>query len=388
MKKKFPILAVAMALLMGVTSCNKDTNGGEATDAGSIKISYGFEQSPQSRATTVSSAKPTTTWDGNIKKLQLLLVQGNIVKYVQPLTIPANGTANTAKQTFTGVPAGTFDVYLIANNMQTATPLEATAYAGTAAAINVGTNINTALVQLATTTALPGMAEPSGYKLYKEPSEIFVAKKTGVVITANTDTDISSTPLALTRVVGLVRVLIDNSDLAASAVDFTHANASLRIRRHANAWNIASATSVFEMTKSEGSLISSTTKKFATSEPATGYAGGTVLGGTFTKWMDMICLPGGSLTDGADKFNIIITGHASAGYMTAEGSALAMAGPVYWQGAVNSNVEANGILEIQVKITTPGSGGPGVPPVTEYGTLSIVTQLVPWGNISAVEMPL
>lgn len=379
---------MALTLVLFASSCNKEKDS-LPTDSGTLTASFDFDRSSPGSVkavTVVSSAKPVTSW-ANVESIQLLMVQGNIVKYAQSITPPVTGDATTAKQTFIGIPTGVYDVYLIANNGKSGSPLESDSYAGTDVPINVGTNISTALVKLQSAPAISGMNEPANSKLYKEPSEIFVAKHSApVTITADTETDISSTPLELTRIVGLVRVLINNNHTASSSVDFTHANASFRMRRHANAWNIVAQAPVFETVKTEGTLLSD--KSFNASEPTSGYSAGNILGGGFSKWQDFICLPGGSTTVGADKFDIVLSGQAPAGYTTIDGTILAGDGPVFWTGAVDGVVVANGILELQVTITTPGSGGPTVPPVTNYGNLSIAVSVLPWGNIVPIEVPL
>lgn len=403
MKKQFSIWAVATALLVGVSACSKN-NGDEipSGETGSLKLSVGFTAPTSTRAGT-STAKPTTDWGSNIKSLQLLLVNGsNVVAYAHNVNLTSMTPLTGLQKTYTilnTVPAGTFTMYLIANNMETSTvsALYPGAYAGTASPINVGTNISTALINLNATGPAPtsGVTEAIGSKNTFQPNEIFWAKSAGTITIAP---DAMNTPaqLDLTRAVGMLRVRINKFHKAVEDVDFAHASAGFRVRNIG--WGINASTNVGDAISTSNTIVAlggfKTAGDFTTLLPTNYVAGGTMgvvadpAANDYTYWSDYLCFPGGAST-GANRFNIVIAGFAPEGYTTADGSKIAAGGGVvYWTGPVNAALAGNAILEMNVDITTPGIGGPTVPPVGTFGDLTIDAKLIEWGNISSVSVPM
>lgn len=389
MKKQFSILTVAMALLMGVTSCSKD-NESAPTGEGTLKVNFNFKTVTPTRAAT-SAAKPDTKW-ANVKNLQLVLVDGGgIAKVVRDVTIPASGAAVTPEQTFDRIPIGSYKIYLIANNNYVGNPFGgATAKIGTASPIVVGTNFNSALMNLI--TALPssflGTAPAGG--AYDEASELFI----GYGETGTIEADkVNPTPVnvELARAVSLLRIRIDQTDVVSKAntVDFTSAaNTSIRLRRHAKALKILNAPVSQFGTPKEGHAFTST-KPFKNAAPGSGYTGDMGLGADFTLWNDYVILPGGHGSAGADKFNLLISGHAPEGYINSEGGIVAAGGArVWWQGDVDGLIASNGILVLNVKVATPGFEGENPPPFETYGKLSITASLIDWAPATNVNVPL
>ena len=388
MKKQFSILTVAVALLMGITSCSKD-NESVPTGEGTLKVNFNFETVTPTRAAT-SDAKPDTKWS-NIKNLQLVLVDGTgVAKVVRDVTIPADGAATSPSQTFDRIPTGSYTIYLIANNGYVGNPFgSTTAKIGTANPIVVGTNFNTALMNLvaAPVNSYLGTAPANAYD---EASELFV----GYAPTGAIEADkVNATPVdvKLTRAVSLLRIRIDQTDVVSKAntVDFTHAaDASIRLRRHAKALKIlGSPVSQFDASK-DGQAFTST-KAFKKVAPTTGYTGNMGLGSDFTLWNDYVILPGGHASVGANKFNLLISGHAPAGYINSEGGIVATGGArVWWQGDVDGLIAANGILVLNVKVATPGYEDENPPVFETYGKLAITATIVDWAPATNVNVPL
>lgn len=150
-----------MALLMGVTSCSKNNGGGDTTSEGTLKISFYFETSaaPQAKAEN-PTAVPTTEWSNiGAGNLQLVLVQSGIAKVVRNVTVPSTGSGTTSAEFFDRIPSGDYDIYLVVNNNREGNPFgSASAKIGTPTTIQAGTNFNTALFELITSTDVLGTA--------------------------------------------------------------------------------------------------------------------------------------------------------------------------------------------------------------------------------------
>lgn len=385
MKKAISFVSLVLIVLAGMTSCSKDNGEIGDKSKGGLKITLGFTKPmeiPEGRAYTPSDAKPVTTWAKNIKSLQLVLTTSTgLVKDIRTITYsPAVDHVAITPATFTDIVAGTYDVYVIANLDQTGSPFAS----GTAAAhsLVIGDNLATKLYKLSKVTPWPA-TEVTGSNGYSEPAEIFLAKKANVNVPSEGTAEAGT--LNLTRMTSLLRVRIDKSDAVnAAPIDFDR-GAGIRLRRHGNSLNLSTGV----VTKATDDVFYSA-KTFKTAEPvAADYAGGKVLTDQFTLWNDYLILPGGGTTTGTG-FNIAISGLAPAGYKLADGTTVP-AGPgliVWWQGTVTSAITANGILDLGIKITTPGAGGPGVPPVADYGSLNISVDLIEWGAIVSKEMEL
>ena len=395
MKIRFTFAIFVAVALFGLASCNKN-NGPNVVpenkvETGGLKITY--TMTSETRALVTSTMKPTTTWSDNIKSLLLMFVDGSgIIRDSRILALPT--AANNSPQTavLTSVRAGNnYTVYLLANHDQPGSNIT-----WTPAAVN-GTGISSLLMSLATTPAATWTDKDAntevGVTAYDESAEIFIATLTGVNVIQDVTTTHPS-PLVLRRAVSLFRVRItpiantnltvDNTD-----VDFNNANASLRIRRAANA---VTPTSVYTpATPVNTSMVYS--KGFRNADPTTGYAPATGVmldrASGQTHWKDAIIFPGGHDVTINSRFDIVVSGMAPIGYIPAPTFAGTASSPltapalVYWTGLVEKAVLANNIIEVNITLTS--AGYPYVPPVVERGNIDFEIQLEPWGNINPTE---
>lgn len=396
MKKQFSILTVAMTLLMGITSCNKDNSGAEPTDgSGTLKLSFNFKTTaaPGAKALT-SEAVPTTAWE-NITDLKLVLVQSGKVAYVKDVTIPASGSSITPAQTFERIPVGVYDIYMIGNNSKTGNPFgSATAQLNTGGTITNSTDFNTELFKLIASTGYLGDG-PTG-AAYDEASELFIGYVQGTI---NADAE-TATSVSLARAVSLLRVRIDQTDTGSEAntILFTglegSANTSIRLRRHASSLKLTKVSpfteAQFNANKENYAFVS--TKAFKDSDPLTGYTGAMGTSNSdFSLWNDYVILPGGHAATGAEKFNLLLSGHAPNGYVGSNGVASTGSGErarVWWQADVDGMIAANGILSLNVKVSTKGFVDPNPPTFTEFGKLKITASLIDWSPVTNVDVPM
>lgn len=392
--KKISVIISAAALLLGVVSCDKEKTGNAALEGnGKLTINFGFDGVGDETRYTQSTNKPATTWSGNVKSLTLYLVESGTIEVA--LNIPADkltGTDNATKVfTFGSVPAGVYTAYLIANYNQTANI--SSSFSGT----STGMPVASMLMNLVEDAAFP--ADPvteTGADAYKEPAEIFLATRP-VTITANDD---NTAPLfELTRAISLMRVrinkdwdfeVINNSGQTVTEsngdIDFTAAGAALRVRK--SGITVSYNGTVTPATASADNLIYSA--GYQANAVPTGYESSSpifIAGEKQSAWKDTRILPGGGASDSGNRFDIVISGQAPAGYYAkGKTTGLAAAGLVHWSGTVNSVVAANEILELNVELKTPGSTT--VPEVTETGDLEINVDLVPWGAIKSLDLPM
>lgn len=393
-------MAIAMALLMGVTSC-KNSIEQESTETGELHLTMGFTV-PTTKA-GASTTKPVTSWDKSIKSLQLLLVDPatDVVRYAHTVNLASLTGSGLTRTTASipSVPVGTWDLYLVANNnTATVTAMYANLMAGTDAPITAGTNITTALFKL---KAGSDANAATGAVSYVQPTEIFVAKRAAVQIIADQVNTVTS-GVDLTRITGLLRVRINKSHVDVRTVDFGHASASFRVRNVATGYNMKSAAlsgvaanntifavGAFRTLGNYTTLSTGGSPEYADSGAnGMGVVADQSNVDDFTYWRDYLSFPGGSAS-GAGRFNIVVSGYAPAGYRTADGTLVAAGGGlVYWTGPVDAVLTANNILEMNVTLTTPGIGGPTVPPVGTFGNLTVTTNLIEWGPITSVNVGL
>lgn len=395
MKKIISIFVPALLLLVAVTACSKQDNKGTA-NTGKLEVIFGFstdridENAGLTKANyTQSTAKPTTSWTGNIKDLMILCVDGsNIVRAARNVNLTGTGAnMNALPQIFQGIPAGTYTVYAIANSQQATITSSFTGGTGTwNEGTFIGKNINNALLTLIATTPAPTVGIPATggpYTCYNVPAEIFVGSRASVNVPVNgTSTQAS---IDLTRAVGMMRVRIDHTTAAHNKdVVFTGANSILQIRRATHQWSLGTLIASSPRTATNVIYKSSA---FSIAPTPSGYTGDMNLTGNITCWSDVIMFPGGSTTVGTDMFDILISGIAPLGYMPTDGPATTNATtPVYWAGQVKGAVIANNILELDCELRSAGSIIP--PGIGEYGDLSVIITPKDWGSITSVHIPL
>lgn len=397
MRKTISIMAVAAALLVSVTSCSKNEGNPDAGKTGDLKITFSIDGSDQpTKAAPVSTARPKTSWS-NISNMMILFVNSgtNIVADAREITGFASGTAifqNVAANSSTG-----WDCYIVGNYPSTWS-------AGYVVGKNVVTQL-TITAPLSTSYATGGLVE-SGATAYDEVPEIFVAKQSGVKIIADGNSPLPPT-FKLARAISLLRVRIDKSPNNNNDIDF--ATAQIAVRRATTTYSLSGT---YNYTVADGTTGLSTfpgtytpappapanvfykaEAMKTTPPPVADYDnGGTILQDGITLWNDYQIWPGGGLkTDlGSLKFDIVISGVTAPGtsYIPFGKTTAVPAGTrVFWTGAVQQKVGPNQILELVITLNTAGSDGP-VTPVGEYGDLSIAVQILPWGDIQYVDMPL
>lgn len=397
--KTIYLLLLTALLAVGMAACSKDDNGGGVSGDGFGKVNMAFslESEPGVRAIPPSTAMPTTSWNGNIKDMLILFVEDGSVKDARDiLPVPTSGDIAAKHFAFTNIKASAtgkaYDVYVIANSRQS--DIRAEKAGGGSWNVNscVGSPITDLLMKLAVNTAFTpqGTAE-AGSTGYLEPAEIFVAKRTGVRILADQTNDLTAAPFRLTRFISMLRVRIDQSKSGNDVVDFTHADASFRIRRATVSVNPLG-------TLARGGIkdVLYTKGAFYNAEPASGYSGGTILNPAqkITLWKDIRMFPGGSAATGSEKFDIVLTGKAPAGYVPmGHATGLTAAADVAWTAAVNTAVNPNYILEINLTLERKGiwlddPANPGIPEVGQYGNADVNIELVPWAGIVSEDIPV
>lgn len=392
------------ALSLGAFSCNtetpgSDTGGGTGDGrSGQVTVNLGFDKAPTTQAYPTSTAKPTTSWTDNIKDLHILFVStaDNRVKAARELQLPTDGTTaahSFVLQNIPASPAGAhYNVYVVANSA-TGNNIERT---WEPAAVT-GYDISSLLMKLREKTlgekpAPPAEDPEKDSKGYEEPAEIFVGMLPNVDIAADTNNQLD--PIRLTRMVGMMRVRINQSGSGNNTVVFTGDEASFRIRRTGTSINLL-GTVGFAAPKREAAVLY-VKGKFNDSEPASGYSTGTILNPAenLTLWKDIKIFPGGSETEGKEKFDIVLTGMAPAGYVPlGKDTPLAAPALVAWSGAVQKGVTANNILEVNLTLNSKGKwlddpDEPGIPEPGAYGEVTIDVNLADWGSIESTDIPL
>ena len=377
-KKLLSMMMISAVSVMSFMSCSNDkSNQQEENGTGTVTYTFGFESIAAKSAVETSTAKPTTGWN-DVKQLVLILVnkETKLVDDVREITsIPNDASLTEFTTLIDNVVAGSYEAHLVANYNDSNI-----ATVGDWGPSKKGQNINTFLLNLVKNT--DSAAAQAGVNAYKPVSEIFVSKKNVVVV----DSGNSEVSFDLTRAVSIFRVRVDQSAEINKKVDFQAVTSSVRIRRVATQYNLA--TGVNKNTSLVNNLIFSK-GCFMNTEPtaANGYDGGKMLSGSLTSWSDQIILPGGHNTVGAEKLDLVIGGIAPVGYTPLGLSEpLTIPTPVYWSGQVQADVTANNILEVNCTLLSAGSID--IPDVGTYGDLAITVNIVEWGNIKSTNIEM
>ncbi|MDR0509715.1 MAG: hypothetical protein LBH06_01310 [Rikenellaceae bacterium] len=398
MKRVFVILA-AVALLSGVTSCNRNADEGAATGAtGNVTISFGFDgeaNGGETRAYAVSTSKPATSWSGNIKSLMLLFVDasGTIVD-ARSIATPAAADTTAKTFTMTNVAAGNYTGCLIANFDQGGVSPNFTA--SSVKGLKAGALLMN-LVPVQNWSAIRDTTTEASSTAYSEAGEIFLASRAGVNVVANTNQDYTSTPFHLKRAVSMFRLRINKNFTSTTAgnvtdnskIDLANAACALRIRRTGVGLDYMGVVSP--------AAPLSTNLMYATglntsSTPPANYTPGTLLDAQQQAWKDLRILPGGATgANNSSKFDVLLSLWAPVDYWARNANGVAVklttAGLVHWNGIVEGAVVANGILEVNVELRSPGITG-ATPPTGNYGNLNIAVDVLPWGNVTQTDLPV
>lgn len=420
MKKNFLLIFAAAAMLAGGVACSKEGDvSSEATgETGALKVSITWvQQASETKAATSTSVIPVTTWANNIDDMWLVLSGSGVIKDVRSITPETSNGNSSITRLFNDIEVGTYDVYVVANVGKITTPFGTGAVNPSTAMGNSlkGTSMSAFLLNLQTITAASTVGnDTASTTAYNEPSEIFIAKTTGVTINQDATTTVSS-PLALTRAVSLLRVRINqvyDSSIAGSIdnsdVDFrTSGSVATRLRYHGTGIGVADAANstvtpygIQGITTTAASLnnalYSGKTYKNASEFVAANYGSGADMGlsnSDFTLWNEYLMLPGGSDTDGNLKFNVALTGLAPVGYVAIDATTGAQTAPlttptiVTWVGQVSGAVKPNQIIELNLRLLSAGFIGPDIPTPTQYGNLEISLNLLDW-DTNVIYVPI
>jgi hypothetical protein len=416
--KKISFIFSAVALVLATVACDKNADNTPNTDptaTGNVKIHVGFD----SKATRVdfdytkSIGVPATTWTNNIKSLMFVLTDGaGTIRVSRDLGALTGADHNVKTLTVNDVAAGTgYTGYIIANYDQTGITPNFTPSSA------MGQDINDLLFSLVQNTGYTlspeETANAAGTKAYNAAGELFLSRVTGINVTANASTpDVVATPFVLKRAVSMVRARInnqfDNTTPGGTLVDnrtvsFGNAASELRIRKAGNTLNYAAA---LDGTKTVSNKVTTSVvyrKGAWLADVPAGYVKQTspevdsatpavkldVLDNDQQAFVDILIFPGGA-TDGAERFDVVVSGWAPAGYITQDGVTIGTGGAlVHWNGTVtgtNGAVAENDILELNLELRTQGKST--VPAVTEAGNLDIKVDLLPWGTINTVVLPM
>lgn len=370
---------------LSLFSCSSNENPvPESTETGNVKVSFGFDQKAQSKALTASTAKPTTGWSQNVKQMMILFVDqsSGMVKAARTIPVPAVNTTAQQQTVLQNVPAGVFDAYLIANYNEAALERQNIGALWNEGNV-VGKNINTLTLKLVTSTEFEATASEGAISAFKSPAEIFMAKQN---VTVQADQSSTAPAFALTRVVSILRVRIDQSQNGNDVVKFDDAKADLRIRKISTTFNPKTNFAGFNATNliyKKGASV------YKNTDPASGYTAGTILdpSNKISLWADALIFPGGSKTVGNDKFDVVLGAMAPTGYVPlGYTSALNTPTMVYWSGQVQDAVLANNILEVNCILKQAGSTV--VPEVGSYGNLDLTVNIAEWGSISSTNIEM
>lgn len=394
MKRKFILVySLFAAMMLGACSENNDPSSEENQKGAKSKlvVKLNFEGvtgkggSGQTRAQ--STAIPTTSWD-NIKQVQFLLYDAG----TNAITFSAIATPQTGTTSFTypDVPAGNYKLVAVANAISSTDNIVTSLDGGTTAEVwdewNVRQKNATNLVMSHKQGAFPTFSLPAlataGNTAYSEPAEIFMGS-VDVTISAGTT---ANPTIGLKREVSMMRVRLNvkegDNGVDNTRVDFTEDASILVYRLPKNMGVLAgnnggvSATSVVNNVLS---IYGSDT--FKTTDPASGYSG-TILGGNFTMWRDLIVFPNnggranngvasGDKADAARQYFIVVSGKGPVGHKLANGTILDAPTTVYWSGTIKENFVPNVIREANLTLRTGGSAEVPTVPV-DYGDLTIV----------------
>lgn len=403
-------MMLAAAVAFGAASCDKTTEGaGDVSTGGTgdLAISFAFGEQESTRATQ-STAKPITTWKNNIKSAAVFCANtAGVVKYAQSVTLDLTKTDGAAQQVLLpGIPAGTYNVYVFTNWDQ-GDVTNQSMKVSTAKGRNIQDLYMEALSAASDAEDYVTDAEKTTSKFYKEAPEVFVAKQDNITVRADQSVTVP-TAFKLERIVGLVRVRIYPKDPEAVAhIDFKNAKSSVRLRRIFTGSNLNKNLHRIE----EGTIAAEKTTflsigAFKDQEPTEGYdmSGGKKIltDSNFKFWKDMILFPGGADASGASasKLNLVITGITKDNQYVPAGKTepAGQGSQIAWVGGVNGKLNPNGILELNCTISSagtvvidpskPGGGDGEVPEAGEYGNLTISVELVPWGNITSVDVEM
>lgn len=378
------IIIASLSMIVIFASCHQGTDESSLLENGfgNVNLRLGFSKANITRATTPSTSKPTTSWSQNIKQLMALFVDNTgYIKAARTLLIPQENSTNEFLINLQNIPAGNYEVYLIANYNETNIDRPNTKALWNEGNV-VGKSIRSFSLSLVKNSAyIPNASTEAEMIGYKEPAELFIDKKSVRIIPDQTTT---MPPFRLTRSVSILRVRIDQSFNGNDVIDFLAPQSSLRVRKISTSFNLMGTFS--DITKKDV-LYTSGNGLFKNTDPTDGYTSGKILdpANNITLWSDILIFPGGSKSEGAKKFDIVIGGIAPAGY-TPFGSDTPLTNPelVYWNAQIQTDIVSNNILEVNCIIKQAGSTE--VPLPGTYGNIDMNINIEDWGNITSADI--
>ena len=418
-------MAAVAFMVIGATSCAK--TGGDQIDqgTGSVTISLDLNDGKATRA-TASTARPITTW-AKVSRMMILFVNTADSKVVDARVISNYPTDLTTSgpitETFTDVkasPTTGWDTYIVGNYPNDPT----TGWnVGNVIGKNIATQLKIAAPNVVVTnnSATPdddGLSLYNAGTTYGEAPEIFVAKKLAAEVkvpNGGAPLNLTSSPFRLTRAVSLVRIRVDqNPTEALSNANIDLSTAVFAIRRATTTYSLPGSYSykatdvvtgnttfpgTFEPTLPSDANVFWSKKAVQTTEPTTGYDFGPSATAKAIKvegidlWNEYMIWAGGNrnttdATENAKRFDIVLSGVTKdASYVPVGQTATVPKDTrVYWTGQVDAIVGPNQILELDLTLKTAGSTG--TPDVGQYGSLEIAVNLVGWGDIINVDVPM
>ena len=398
-------MAVAALVLWGATSCAKEngvTNPDEGK-TGTLTINFSLAESapsgPESRAIANSTSKPITTW-ASVNNMMLLLTDGTTVKDAYVLTVPT-----TAPTTLTG------RTQVVENLMANSTGWTAYIIGNYPSDWTVGSVKNRALSSLkvetpASTTyaSSPLGTTITGSNGFSSPAEVFIARTPNVVIAPGQAASAVTATFTLQRAVSLVRVRIEQGTGINKDIKFTDAGTGVfALRRVAKSFDpsaiytypVGNPKAGIQVTGNYLPAPAVATDVFYSAGPMKSTAPATsthtnvttILANGIDVWNEYMVWPGGgSITEAAKRFDIVIGGKTAASYVNANGQTVAAGAMVYWTAAVNQPIGPNQILELVLTLNNPGTTDP--PAVGNYGNLTVDVNLIEWGEIVGVDIPM
>lgn len=426
MKKLF-LSAIAAAALFSACSSDDVVDSVTPGEGGELRAVITFQGVNSQTRAADSKYVPKTTW-ANIEDMRIFLYNASgVIAGTAEVTVPTSGTTATAS--VTGVAPGTYDVVVVANSKQPVVATDGNISTYSNGALSAwtsslkGKNIaNTYLGLYDITTSAPTGWNADGTTVaYQQPTEVFVARQTGVTIVAN-QTASPTSSLALKREVSLMRVRIDNKTPIEGDAKNINENVQFNSeqggvpniltigKQPAKAYSFATSTfegGIVDNAKFDATsaiLAASGSNIYQTTDPTTPGigTGNTVLTGNYAYYRDIVVLPNMSKKDIAaeigvsvanidasaallekaeatkeNQYWITVAGVAPIGYVmkdvvTNAETTLTAPRVVYFSGRVKTIFAPNFIREVNLKVVGAGYNKPL--PEQETGNLDITVE--------------
>lgn len=390
MRKVLSFIGVAMAILL--YSCNSEDSvepiDSNDPNAGKLVATVSFEGIGSSLLRTAeSTAIPITSWD-NVKSMQLFLYNAadSTVGFSAVITPSQGQNVSGGKSfTWTNVPAGVYNVLLVANIDSNDDNIASSLTGGNSWTRLTPYNVVNKALNREIFLDLKEGDLPSGHnfspglKAYNPASEVFMARGSAPVsITEGNSADLGN--LMLMREISLMRVRIDRKPKTYAPdlddVNFNHAKNFIGVQSlpvglgftlQAKGGGITKAPSDDNRILIGGVGIDT----YRDADPSSGYGSGIILKNDFTLWRDIQVLPNARKSenrpsdadaDSTRRYFVIISGVVPKGYKYSDGSeAKENESPVYWAGTVKGVFSPNVIREVNLIITSGGLPDPPTP---------------------------